>query len=228
MDWFRMWHGMPNDDKLRVVARKSKQPMALVVAVWSYLLDYASQQEQRGSVDGIDLEAVAVGLDMEEEAVKSIFFCLEEKERIKNNKIVSWDKLQPKREDRSTERVRAHRNAMKRNETQSNAPDTDTDTDKKKKRLSANADGFDEFWQQYPKKKGKDAARKAWGKISQSIVPEIMVALESHIDQPSWQKDDGKFIPHPASWLNGKRWEDELEVEERQQRPLVVGGYRVI
>ena len=129
MDWFRMWHGMPNDDKLRVVARKSKQPMAFVVAVWSYLLDYASQQEQRGSIVGIDLEAVAVGLDMEEDVVSSIFFCLEEKERIKNGRITSWEKLQPKREDSSTERVRAHRNAMKRNETQSNAPDTDTDTD---------------------------------------------------------------------------------------------------
>ena len=102
MDWFRMWHGMPNDDKLRVVARKSKQPMAFVVAVWSYLLDYASQQEQRGSIAGIDLEAVAVGLDMEEDVVSSIFFCLEEKERIKNGRITSWEKLQPKREDSSS------------------------------------------------------------------------------------------------------------------------------
>ena len=25
-----------------------------------------------------------------------------------------------------------------------------------------------------------------------------------------WTKDGGQFIPHAATWLNGKRWEDEL------------------
>ena len=105
----------------------------------------------------------------------------------------------------------------------------ETEADKRKNKPSAIADGFDDFWQQYPVKKGKEAARKAWKKIPLPVVPEIMTALAEQVEQPSWVKDGGKFIPHPATWLNNKRWEDEIEEEEQpSKRPLMVGGYRVI
>ncbi|TBV01264.1 hypothetical protein DNK34_21550 [Pseudomonas dryadis] len=37
-----------------------------------------------------------------------------------------------------------------------------------------------------------------------------MAALPKHCQRPDWLKDNGQFVPLPASWLNGKRWEDEL------------------
>ncbi|TBU86819.1 hypothetical protein DNK44_22035 [Pseudomonas dryadis] len=37
-----------------------------------------------------------------------------------------------------------------------------------------------------------------------------MQALPAHCSQPDWLKDNGQFVPLPASWLNGKRWDDEL------------------
>ena len=48
MEWYRMYHGMPFDTKLRVVAKRADQSMGLVVAVWACLLDAASTHDPRG------------------------------------------------------------------------------------------------------------------------------------------------------------------------------------
>ena len=37
-----------------------------------------------------------------------------------------------------------------------------------------------------------------------------MSAIEAQKKSPQWTKDGGQFIPHPATWLNGKRWEDQV------------------
>jgi hypothetical protein len=29
---------------------------------------------------------------------------------------------------------------------------------------------------------------------------------------PDWKKENGKYIPMPYTWLNGKRWEDEVQI----------------
>lgn len=72
---------------------------------------------------------------------------------------------------------------------------------------------FDEFWQAYPKKVGKDAARKAWGK--RKVDPHLLAAMLQAIEQQErtdqWTKDNGQYIPNPATWLNQGRWEDEVD-----------------
>lgn len=73
----------------------------------------------------------------------------------------------------------------------------------------ANAIAFDLFWKAYPKKKAKEDAVSAWRKIRPDTYPAIMSAIEKGRRSDEWTKDAGKFIPYPASWLNGKRWEDE-------------------
>ena len=71
---------------------------------------------------------------------------------------------------------------------------------------------FQTFYASYPKKRGKQAAERAFHK---KVKPEqfqaIMKALEAQKRSADWQKDGGKYIPYPATWLNGERWEDELE-----------------
>jgi len=39
---------------------------------------------------------------------------------------------------------------------------------------------------------------------------------------PEWTKDNGKYIPYPATWLNAKGWEDELDEPEQQGSGLRV------
>lgn len=74
------------------------------------------------------------------------------------------------------------------------------------------ADLFPKFWKLYPRKVGKDKAEKAWSKIkiTQDLFSLMLTALAKQMKTPEWTKDSGQFIPHPSTWLNGKRWEDEI------------------
>jgi hypothetical protein len=87
---------------------------------------------------------------------------------------------------------------------------------------SSGDDGFESFWSAYPRKVAKQDALKAWRKIKAppDVQDEILNALERRKESPEWQKDNGQFIPHAATWLNGKRWEDVVTVASRDVDPL--------
>ena len=70
-------------------------------------------------------------------------------------------------------------------------------------------DAFDLFWSAYPRKVNKQGAWKAFQKVTVSV-DVLLAALESHKKSSQWVKDGGSFIPHPTTWLNQKRWEEEL------------------
>lgn len=68
---------------------------------------------------------------------------------------------------------------------------------------------FEKFWSAYPRKEGKQKARAAFEKVTAPLET-LLEALERQKTSAQWTKDGGQFIPHPATWLNGKRWEDQL------------------
>lgn len=68
------------------------------------------------------------------------------------------------------------------------------------------ASDFDQFWSAYPRRVAKIAARKAWEKHRPDLRT-VLDALEWQTRE--WMKDDLKYIPYPASWLNAGRWDDE-------------------
>jgi len=72
---------------------------------------------------------------------------------------------------------------------------------------------FSVFYSAYPKKKAKQDALKAWLSLepTNDLVEKIISSLEKHKRSLDWTKDDGKYIPLPASWIRGKRWEDETD-----------------
>lgn len=69
---------------------------------------------------------------------------------------------------------------------------------------------FDIFWNLYPRKTAKENARKSWSKIPQTDRPILMIALEKQIQAGHLNLNEKEFIPHPATWLNQKRWEEEI------------------
>ena len=72
-------------------------------------------------------------------------------------------------------------------------------------------DPFDTFWREYPRKVGKGDARKKFAKaLTKTSLDKIMAALERVKESDQWTKDGGQFIPHPATWLNQERWDDEV------------------
>ena len=74
---------------------------------------------------------------------------------------------------------------------------------------------FARFWAAYPRKIAKGAARKAW-KQTEQIRPPLDRLLKAVIvarATEDWRKEDGKWVPHAASWLRAERWDDVHEVE---------------
>lgn len=72
---------------------------------------------------------------------------------------------------------------------------------------------FDQFWKAYPKKVGKDAAKKAFDKrkFDEKSFEHVIQAIELQKVSEQWTKDRGQYIPNPATWLNQGRFHDELE-----------------
>ena len=77
---------------------------------------------------------------------------------------------------------------------------------------------FEQFWKVYPRKVAKGDARKAW-LTTTSIRPpiaDLLKAVYAARASKQWLKDDGEYIPHPATWLRQERWEDQHEVDLSQ------------
>ena len=70
---------------------------------------------------------------------------------------------------------------------------------------------FGRFWAAYPHKVAKAAASKVWEKLrpDRVLTDAILAGLERAKRTDNWRNDGGKYIPYGASWLNGRRWEDE-------------------
>ena len=82
------------------------------------------------------------------------------------------------------------------------------------------------FWKAYPKKVGKGAAEKAWKKIKPSaeLFDTIMAAIDAAKASEQWQRENGRYIPNPATWLNQSRWEDELPAAAQLYSQPPAGG----
>ncbi|WP_434774736.1 YdaU family protein [Pseudomonas oryzihabitans] len=71
---------------------------------------------------------------------------------------------------------------------------------------------FDQFWAKYPNKTCKAKARAKWDKLNpdDALFAQIMAGLDRQCASAAWVKDGGQFVPHPTTWLNGERWNDEV------------------
>ena len=71
-------------------------------------------------------------------------------------------------------------------------------------------DGFDRFWSAYPRKVGKKDAVKVWNQIKpdDSLIDQIVQGVERWKRSEQWTKDEGRFIPYPATFLRGERWNE--------------------
>ena len=122
--------------------------------------------------------------------------------------------------DRVASRVEAHRQRQRNADvtpdvTRRNAIDTDTERDTeltppKSPKGDEYPAEFSEFWLAYPNKKAKGDAYQVWRRLkSRPALAVLVAALDRQRSSAAWTKDGGAFIPHPATWLRQRRWEDE-------------------
>lgn len=76
---------------------------------------------------------------------------------------------------------------------------------------------FSAFWDAYPKKEAKKSALKSYSKLNpdDELHNIIMKAVNAQKKRKQWQ--ESKYIPLASSWLNGRRWEDEIQEAEHQR-----------
>lgn len=96
------------------------------------------------------------------------------------------------------------------NDNQTESKNKNKDKNKKKNKDKCLLGDFEKFWDAYPRKVGKQKALAAFEKIDVTL-DVLLAALENQKRSAQWTKNGGEFIPHATTWLNGKRWEDELE-----------------
>lgn len=126
-------------------------------------------------------------------------------------------------------------NAFSEKQNEARKPDTDTVTDTETETetgitppinppegetLTLQERRFAEFWEEYPNKKAKQAALKAWNKIKPNteLFERIMDAVKAAKKSVEWTKDNGQYIPHPATWLNQGRWDDVMTPAETPEK----------
>jgi hypothetical protein len=88
-------------------------------------------------------------------------------------------------------------------------PDSKPDNKPDNKHIAhSKRDRFDEFWSEVPRKIGKGQARKAWtAALKKADADTIITGIRRYAAER--RSEDPKFTAHPATWLNGERWEDE-------------------
>ena len=77
---------------------------------------------------------------------------------------------------------------------------------------------FDEFWAAYPRKVAKAVARKAFSRLTEQQQLDACKAIANHVSYWKIKETELEFIPHPSTWLNGERWEDELVIEPKKEK----------
>lgn len=239
MKWFRFYHDALDDPKVQRLPGDTFK-------FWINMLCLASQSDERGLVM-MDVEEIAFATRLDDEEAARLLADLIKRQLIEETaegyQIHNWDKRQFKSDD-VTGRVSKHRNSKKidsGNDTETlgvtlhgddetlhpsviTDTESETESDTQQKRPSALDQRFDEFWAHYPRKEAKGAAKKAWARIKPSaeLTARMIDALEVQKRSAKWREQNGQFIPHPATWLNAERWEDQPSVDMPTLRRLVV------
>ena len=224
--WIKITTDMFDDEKIRLIESMPEGDAILVT--WIKLLTLAGKTNDSGTI--YLTETIPYTEDMLSticrRPLQIIRLALQTFEKlemiaVENGiiNIVNWEKhqnierLQQIREQTRTRvaRFREKQRLLSEPVTLRNAEVTQQNKNKNKN-IYMLKNGFNLFWERYPKKLAKRDAEKAFAKIKpdEKLFNLILEKLELYKQSEAWLKDGGQFIPYPATWLNGRRWEDEI------------------
>jgi len=231
LDWFQHDCRASSDEKLEIL--ETKYPNGLGYAWYFKCLERVYYHQGKLDVSEAETRQILcrnLSIIPEEIIEYSIKIGLFDKEEYVNNKILTSKRIQRnvkpvifKREQMAIK----HKKRVSEAETPPEIPPETGSTVEystveyiKEKPTPAPIDAEDlfcKFWKLYPKKRDKGHALKAWSKIKKpvEVLEKIKTALEWQTVSPEWKKEGGQFVPMPASYLNGLRWEDENKNSEQ-------------
>ena len=86
------------------------------------------------------------------------------------------------------------------------------ETNQINKPLMGESELFNFFFEQYPKQVGRKQALTEWNKLNltEKDLSKIIINITDRLTQGVWSLETKQFIPHPANYLAGEQWDDEL------------------
>lgn len=214
--WIKLDVSIFDDDKIKEI--RSMENGDSIALLWIFLLCIAGKKNDNGflyltpEIPYTD-EMISRNSNIPLEIVKEGLAKFEELELIEIindiTKLSNWSKWQAvdgleKIREQNRKR-KAEERARKKNAQQPKEP-TEKEPSHMERRFAA-------FWAAYPKKVGKGAAEKSFAKYKpdDELTARMIQAVQAARRSDQWQKDGGQYIPNPATWLNQKRWEDEIQ-----------------
>lgn len=164
---------------------------------------------------------------MEEEILKRKSFCVsrqknktrvkEKEQEAENEKPTDKELKKVELEQKCAKKVAAEKEEEALQTNENNEPKDNVSRQKERERLSRD---FALFWSAYPKKVAKIYCEKIFYKMKYSTeqVNEMIRAIENQRKWEMWQRENGKYIPNPSTWLSQQRWLDEGEKIQEQEK----------
>ena len=200
------------------------------LSVWIYLLLNATHQPQKMNFDGkiVELQpgqlitgrfAIAKATGVSDAKVYRVLETLKNEQQIEQLAgvkgsmftVSNWREYQ-ETEQQTEQRLNSNRTATEqRLNTNKNVRTEECKNEKK--RHTTESESFKAFYSAYPRKVSKQPALKAFTKLVEpnaaELLPVILAALKWQTTSPEWQRDNGRYVPHPATYLNEHRWDDQ-------------------
>lgn len=81
---------------------------------------------------------------------------------------------------------------------------------------------FQRFWDAYPKRRHKQEAFEIFKELNpdETLLTVIIESVKRQAASEEWQKNNGQYVPLPTTYLNGKRWADEITVIQPDELKL--------
>jgi len=207
----------------RLHRQHERGKMSMTVGQWAGIIR-ASEADTQGFLDYLQREEIAdVTLGNGRVTVVSRRMLREEKAKESTRKRVAKHRRNTRGNGAVTDRGKEVRGKEVKN-----TPQKPPKGGKRLRVLSkTQAALFEAFWAEYPKKKSKGDAEKAWKTINPSkpLVETMLSTIRQAKTSEQWTKDNRQYIPYPATWLRAKGWEDEIETtadmfEPNPNRPM--------
>lgn len=221
--WIKLSTGILDDEK--IIAIEDLPDGSSLCWMWIKLLVLAGRQNNDGRISLTDeipytdaqlakrfrlpIFTVQLGLQIFERygMIEIIDDMIYTSNWAKYQSIEGMEEVREKAREKTRERVRKYRERQK--ELQASESPTALPEPEKK---SAMARRFERFWKAYPKKVGKGAAEKSFAKYKpdDQLTEAMIRAIDGQKMSRQWKEG---YIPNPATWLNQKRWLDEMDEE---------------
>ena len=210
-------HNARNDE--RVLKIRSQFNNAEGYGIYFMVIEVLAESSD-GSIDASDMAPLSLSLSLPKDKLEaflalSISLGLFKKkgDRIYSDRMNEYKKFREERSESGRKGARSRWDSINSSAIAQPLLEPMLIKGKERKGKESKENDFDAFYKAYPKKVGKDAARSAWNKKNPPL-SEVLTALEQQKKMDQWSKNDGQFIPNPATWLNHGRWKDEISNAE--------------